>query len=80
MKIPASTKRMIAVVPEIWFSKYKPVIKIATSILTTLSAVPIFFFIVCFANELIQHKNQPIKVATQLLLLHKGNFISAQVY
>jgi hypothetical protein len=30
------------------FAKYKPAIKIATSILTTLSAVPIFCFIVLF--------------------------------
>jgi hypothetical protein len=46
IKIPARTNSTIAKVPEMMFAKYKPAIKIATSILTTLSAVPIFGFIV----------------------------------
>jgi hypothetical protein len=48
VKTPARTKRIMAKVPEIMFAKYKPAITIATSILTTLSAVPIFGFIVLF--------------------------------
>ena len=48
MKIPARTNRIMAKVPEMMFAKYKPAITIATSILTTLSAVPIFGFIVLF--------------------------------
>lgn len=45
MKTPASTKSIIAVVPETWFAKYKIAITIATSILIALSLVPMFFFI-----------------------------------
>jgi hypothetical protein len=45
MKIPATTRRTMAVVPEIWFAKYRPAITRAASILTTLSMVPMFFFI-----------------------------------
>jgi hypothetical protein len=48
MKTPARTKRIMAKVSEIMFAKYKPAITIATSILTTLSDVPIFGFIVLF--------------------------------
>jgi hypothetical protein len=48
MTIPARTNKTIANVPEIIFVKYKLTIKIAKSILTTLSAVPIFGFIVLF--------------------------------
>jgi hypothetical protein len=44
-------KKMIATVPEIMFEKYKPAITIATSILITLSAVPILFFIVLLFSE-----------------------------
>jgi hypothetical protein len=44
MKTPERIKRIIATVPEIMFAKYNPAITIAISILTTLSAVPIFFF------------------------------------
>jgi hypothetical protein len=47
IKTPARIKRIIATVPEMMFAKYKPAITIATSILTTLSMVPMFFFI-CF--------------------------------
>jgi len=46
IKTPARIKNIIATVPEITFVKYKPAITIATSILTTLSVVPIFGFIV----------------------------------
>lgn len=45
IKTPANIKRIIAAVPEIMFAKYKPAITIATSILTTLSMAPMFFFI-----------------------------------
>jgi hypothetical protein len=45
IKTPASIKRIIATVPEMMFAKYKPAIAMATSILTTLSMVPMFFFI-----------------------------------
>lgn len=48
MKTTASMMRMMAKVPEMMFAKYKPAIAIAISILTTLSAVPIFGFIVIF--------------------------------
>lgn len=46
---------MIAVVPEIWFAKYKPAITMGASILTTLSTEPMFFFqlIAFLVNELI---------------------------
>ncbi len=50
MKIPARIKRRIATVPEIKFAKYNPAITIATSILTTLSTEPMFFFIVIVFN------------------------------
>jgi hypothetical protein len=46
MKTPARTKRTMAKVPEMMFAKYKPAKTIATSILITLSAVPIFGFMV----------------------------------
>jgi hypothetical protein len=45
IKIPATSKRIMPVVPEMWFEKYKPVIMIATSILITLSTEPMLFFI-----------------------------------
>ena len=48
MKTPARTKRTMANAPETMFAKYKPAITNATSTLTTLSAVPIFDFIVLF--------------------------------
>lgn len=38
----------IANVPEITFTKYKTIITMAISILTTLSIVPMFFFIFIF--------------------------------
>lgn len=50
MKTPASSKKIIATVPEIKFAKYKPTIMAATSILTTLSTEPMFFFIVIVFN------------------------------
>lgn len=49
IKIAANNKRMMAVIPEIWFVKYRTAIAIATSTLITLSAEPIFFVIsICF--------------------------------
>jgi hypothetical protein len=42
IKIPARIKRIIATVPEITLVKYSIIIAIATSILVTLSAIPIF--------------------------------------
>ncbi len=46
MKTPASTNKIIATVPEIRLAKYKTTIAIAASILTALSTMPIFGFIV----------------------------------
>jgi len=46
IKIPANTNKTIAKVPEIRFAKYNPPIRMAISILATLSAVPIFDFII----------------------------------
>jgi hypothetical protein len=48
MKTPARIKRTMAKVPEMMFVKYKPAIMTATSILTTLSAEPMFGFIVLY--------------------------------
>jgi len=45
IKIPAITNSMMAAVPEITFVKYNIAITTAASILTTLSIVPMFFFI-----------------------------------
>ena len=47
----ASMPNMIANVPEIAFVKYKIPITTATSILMTLSVVPMFFFISLFFYE-----------------------------
>ena len=46
IKMMASDNKMMAVVPEIFSAKYKPAITRAMTILTTLSKVPILFFIV----------------------------------
>jgi hypothetical protein len=51
MKTPARINRTIATVPEMMFEKYKPEITTATSILTTLSMVPTFFFICLIFSE-----------------------------
>ena len=45
-KIPANTTSKSPKVPEIVFEKYKTTIAIATSVLKTLSDVPMFVFIV----------------------------------
>jgi len=45
MKIPATTKRTIANVPEITFVKYNIAMIIAIIILINLSCDPMFFFI-----------------------------------
>ena len=48
MKIAATANKIIATVPEIMFAKNNPAITSATIILTTLSNVFKFFFIVFY--------------------------------
>jgi hypothetical protein len=61
IKTPARIKRIIATAPEMRLAKYKPAITIATNVLTTLSAIPMFFFIVDFlVYELSHRKSQPM--------------------
>jgi len=45
INMPAKINSAIAIFPERIFIKYKPIIAMATSILITLSAEPMFFFI-----------------------------------
>lgn len=47
----ATTKRMIATVPEITFVKYNTIIAMAARIRITLSSVPMFFIIIYFFKE-----------------------------
>ncbi|SEG30348.1 Uncharacterised protein [Flavobacterium hibernum] len=51
----ANMPNMIANVPEMTFVKYKTPITTATSILITLSTVPMFFFISLFFYEVNKH-------------------------
>ena len=77
INIPARINRIIAVIPLMSCKKNNVAITKATSILATLSNVPMFFFMCLSFCLVIQRKIQTKKNTAQLLLLHKGNFISA---
>ncbi len=72
----ASTKRIMPVVPVILPVNNNIAMIMAMAMRMILSTVPTLGFI----NFVLAHKGRTYPQPTRLLLLHKGNFISAQLY
>ena len=69
-------KNTMLVVPVILLVKNNIAMIMAMTMRMILSTVPILGFI----NFVLEHKGLTYPQPTRLLLLHKGNFISAQLY